>query len=391
MDAMKEESMDAQGRCALCNAQINDGPNAYPHQVCRLCDGKAVTAEGKEPRFNSWRDQGDNPVFIGGKKCWRRYKFGGFITMFDPYDCADPMEFYDKVFHTLEEARKSTADANKPIPHPSGDASSRSNEELKRLRADLEESWRNGNWPQALSRSREILGHPDIDAASFEEALFTILDAGHGKAYLWLRELVDGAHARLSVAGQGSVRPRMLSFYRSLGLEDEALRFASVSPTTVIDARESLLAFLHHGKKREAAAVARWCRKQEKEASDPYDLGMLRYALGRYAQTLERWMEALRWFQRVGYPHPYWEEAVVDSLRTITRMGLAISQRARNDMIHFQREWDGKEEPQYAGLQEARLNWLARDLHLLTGPLEQIARYESPDILEGDDDHEPSH
>lgn len=369
--------MDAQGRCALCNAQINDGPNAYPHQVCRSCDAKAVTAEGKRPQFNSWRDQGDNPVFIDGKKCWRRYRFGGFITMYDPYNSADLMEFYDKAHQAREEARK------KPSANTTGKVSPHTGkEELKRLRTDLDESWRNGNWPGALSQAREILGRSDLDENAFDDALFTILDAGHGKAYLWLRELVDGAYARLSAEGQGQVRPRMLSFYRSLGLDDEALRFASISPATVIDARESLLAFVHHRKKQEAAAVARWCHQQEAESTDAYDLGMLRYALGRHAQARERWGEALSWFRKVGFPHPYWEESVVESLRTIAQMGLAVVTRARNDMEHFRREWDLKEERQYAGLQEARLGWLARDLHLPTESLEQVARYESPDVLD---------
>ncbi len=52
----ERRAMDAPGRCALCHAHMNDGPNAYPHPVCRCCDAKAVTAEMATQAFEKGDD-----------------------------------------------------------------------------------------------------------------------------------------------------------------------------------------------------------------------------------------------------------------------------------------------------------------------------------------------
>lgn len=95
----------------------------YPNQVCHDCDRRATTLEGREPFHASHRlldpsrpstyyesiggervlvinldtgDEGENPVFIDGIQCWRRYRFGGWVTMADPADCTTLAEFMDR-------------------------------------------------------------------------------------------------------------------------------------------------------------------------------------------------------------------------------------------------------------------------------------------------------
>ena len=89
---------DIQLACSICGAELpNPGfARNYPNFVCRECDARAVNQEGNTPRFESMHDDGDNPVFIDGIQCWRRYRYGGFITMRDDLGCHDIGEFYDK-------------------------------------------------------------------------------------------------------------------------------------------------------------------------------------------------------------------------------------------------------------------------------------------------------
>ena len=93
--------------CPICSRDLLlDFPSAdfisgYPGLVCRTCDRRAVNAQGAAPEeFTSEYpdDDGENPVFIDSRKCWRRYRFGGFVTMLDPYDCDTLEEFYDRLF-----------------------------------------------------------------------------------------------------------------------------------------------------------------------------------------------------------------------------------------------------------------------------------------------------
>lgn len=89
-------------RCPICSRDLLlDFPSApsivgYPGLICRTCDRRAINSKGAAPEMFGFDDNGDNPVFIDSRKCWRRYRFGGFVTMLDPYDCDTLEEFYDR-------------------------------------------------------------------------------------------------------------------------------------------------------------------------------------------------------------------------------------------------------------------------------------------------------
>jgi hypothetical protein len=77
--------------CALCGARLPHPEYArhYPNLVCRECDGRAVNCAGQRPKD-------ENPVFIDGKQCWRRYRFGSHLTMLDDQNCSSIAEFFDQ-------------------------------------------------------------------------------------------------------------------------------------------------------------------------------------------------------------------------------------------------------------------------------------------------------
>jgi O-acetyl-ADP-ribose deacetylase (regulator of RNase III) len=76
--------------CSICGDTFNGIPHAtYANPVCDDCDSRAVSEPGVPAR------QGDNPVFIDGIRCFRRYKMGGWLSQRDALDCDDYDEFYD--------------------------------------------------------------------------------------------------------------------------------------------------------------------------------------------------------------------------------------------------------------------------------------------------------
>ncbi|MBP7582871.1 MAG: hypothetical protein KBA61_02475 [Spirochaetes bacterium] len=84
--------------CAICGNPLGEPYSIYPRVVCPRCDSRALNERGEPARHilqkvppgkavdYVFADDGDNPVFIDGIRCTRRYKFGGWVTMRDAPD-----------------------------------------------------------------------------------------------------------------------------------------------------------------------------------------------------------------------------------------------------------------------------------------------------------------
>lgn len=84
--------------CSICGRPDDRGAAfraQYPMAVCTACDLRGLNSEGRRPAHESNFDSGDNPVFIDGHQCWRRYRFGGYVTMRDPENATDVGTFFE--------------------------------------------------------------------------------------------------------------------------------------------------------------------------------------------------------------------------------------------------------------------------------------------------------
>jgi len=83
--------MDEVTRCSTCGREpVGDD---HPNLICPRCDALALNDAARPAEVAPDRASGDDPVYVDGKQCWRRFHQGGWVTMLDADNCRDYPEF----------------------------------------------------------------------------------------------------------------------------------------------------------------------------------------------------------------------------------------------------------------------------------------------------------
>ena len=77
--------------CPICRREpVGD---EYPRRVCPRCDALALNDAARPAWVSEDGRQGDNPVFIDGRQCWRDLSVRRWVTMLDVDNCRDYYDF----------------------------------------------------------------------------------------------------------------------------------------------------------------------------------------------------------------------------------------------------------------------------------------------------------
>ncbi len=120
--------------CAICRSERfspDGGEFDYPGQLCVACQERAEPEPGGDD-LDTVGDTGPNPVYVDGVKCWRRYRFGGYVTMRDDSPCRSLEEFQRMTISSewskslLERASEALQGAGEPVAGGLGAAGTKS-------------------------------------------------------------------------------------------------------------------------------------------------------------------------------------------------------------------------------------------------------------------------
>lgn len=208
-----DQATDPPVYCSVCGAELPDPGFAlnYPNFVCDECNSRAVNADGEDP-WHGWPpgeepdtepgvirmapDHGENPVYIDGIKCWRRYRFGGHIAFRDTFDCNSLEEFY--ATHETDEGVFQVYNS----PNPPGDCTDTDRLLIEKVDQD---DYTAHIWGTLSVQTGDILARNVIAEDSFgpfESFLDHLKDRVRGEEY-YEQTLTDPT--------------RMLSFFYSFG------------------------------------------------------------------------------------------------------------------------------------------------------------------------------